>query len=54
MFNEEEYRFCWEIDPALTPRIDRATEGLLDMKKKLNYCKHCLYYEHIIKTIAIK
>ena len=50
MFEEEEYRLCWEIDPALTPCIDLATEGLLDMKDKLNYCKNCLYYEHIIKT----
>jgi hypothetical protein len=50
MFEEEEYRFCWEIDPALTPCIDRVTEGILDMKDKLNYCKNCLYYEYIIKT----
>ena len=50
MFEEGENRFCWEIDPSLTPCIKHAVEGLLEMKNKLNYCKNCLYYEHTNKT----
>jgi len=50
MFGEEEDRYCWEVEPALTPCINHITEGLLEMKNKLDFCENCLYYEHMNKN----
>ena len=44
MFKEKETRFCWEIDPGLTPCINHVVDGLEEMKDKLSYCRDCLYY----------
>ena len=50
VFNEEEERECWDIDPALTPCTEDVYGEAIQMKDKMVYCRNCLYYEHVTQA----
>ena len=50
MFNENEERNCWELESHLTPCTDTFV-GPLKIEDKKVFCKNCLYYEHITKSL---
>jgi hypothetical protein len=43
-----EERNCWEVELHLTPFLEFSSE-ILGTEDKLNFCKNCLYYEHVQK-----
>ena len=50
MFNDEEKRNCWDIDPTLTPCTDTVL-GPLRMEDKIVFCRNCLFYGHVNKSV---
>jgi len=45
MFDEEEKRNCWEIEPRLTKCAKIFLAGSVSLKNKMVFCKNCLYFQ---------
>ena len=50
IFNEEEERNCWDIEPALTPCTEDVYGKAIKMEDKIVFCRNCLFYEHVNKS----
>ena len=49
MFNEDEERNCWEIEPTSTSCTNILPESV-QMKNKIFHCHNCNYYKHVHRT----
>ena len=44
MLEDGKERNCWEVAPAMTPRLKNIA-GQISLNNKLDICKNCLYYQ---------
>ena len=49
MFNEDEERNCWEIDPTSTSCTNILPQSV-KMENKIFHCHNCRYYQHVHRT----
>lgn len=50
MFNEDEERNCWDLEPTSTSCTNMLPESV-KMENKLFHCHNCRYYRHVHRTI---
>jgi len=47
MFEEEEARNCWDVEPALTLCTNCLTRFVKTIADKMAYCEGCIYYNYV-------